>query len=55
MEVLWQIGAGEIKRSRLLADLGKSRTGGIQPAVGWQLPLLAILIEDLQNWLTTAV
>jgi len=45
MEALWQRRTGKIKIGRLLADLGKSRTGNT--VVNRQLPLTAIVIKDL--------
>jgi len=47
MEALGQSCTGKIKIGRLLADLGKSRTGDTEAVVNRQLPLAAILIEDL--------
>jgi len=37
----------KIKIGRLLADLGKSRTGNTEAVVNRQLPLTAIVIKDL--------
>jgi len=47
MEALWQRRTGKIKIGRLLADLGKSRTGNTEAVVNRQLPLTAIVIKDL--------
>jgi len=44
MEALWQRRTGKIKIGRLLADLGKSRTGNTEAVVNRQLPLTAIVI-----------
>jgi len=55
MEALWQRRTGKIKIGRLLADLGKSRTGNTEAVVNRQLPLTAIVIKDLLNRLTIAI